>query len=82
MPFYYIEYGIAQLGALAMWRQYRQNPAQALKNYKAALSLGYTATLTNLYQAAGIRFGFSSDYIQELGQFVEGALTEIETAAH
>ncbi|RZL16987.1 MAG: M3 family oligoendopeptidase, partial [Pedobacter sp.] len=44
VPFYYIEYGIAQLGAIAMWRQYMENKEQALDNYMAALSLGYTKT--------------------------------------
>ncbi|RYE20220.1 MAG: M3 family oligoendopeptidase, partial [Sphingobacteriales bacterium] len=49
VPFYYIEYGIAQLGAIAMWRQYRNDKEQALENYKKALSLGYTKTLKELY---------------------------------
>ena len=70
VPFYYIEYGIAQLGALAMWRQYRQNKEQALDNYMAALSLGYTKTLKELYATAGIRFDLSPDYVKELADFV------------
>lgn len=74
MPFYYIEYGIAQLGAIAIWRQYRQNPQQALVNYKAALSLGYTATIGEIYEMAGIRFDFSQAYIKELASFVKAEL--------
>jgi len=74
VPFYYIEYGIAQLGAIAMWRQYRQNKEQALDNYMQALSLGYTKTLKELYATAGIKFDFSPAYIKELGSFVKDAL--------
>lgn len=77
VPFYYIEYGIAQLGAIAMWRQYRENKEQALDNYMKALSLGYTKTLKELYAAAGIRFDFSPFYIKELGDFVKDRLSEM-----
>ncbi|MEI8279333.1 MAG: M3 family oligoendopeptidase [Bacteroidota bacterium] len=74
VPFYYIEYGIAQLGAIAMWRQYKGNKEQALDNYMNALSLGYTRTLKELYATAGIQFGFSPAYVKELGQFAKEAL--------
>lgn len=77
VPFYYIEYGIAQLGAIAMWRQYRGNKEAALDNYTKALSLGYTKTLKELYDTAGIRFDFSPTYIKELGEFVRNALQEL-----
>ena len=77
VPFYYIEYGIAQLGAMAMWRQYRQQPGQALDNYMSALSLGYTKTLKELYATAGIQFNFSPAYIQELAGFVTPILGEM-----
>ncbi|QHS61479.1 M3 family oligoendopeptidase [Chitinophaga agri] len=71
VPFYYIEYGIAQLGAIAMWKQYKENKQQALDNYISALSLGSTRTLPELYKAAGIRFDFSPAYVQELAAFVQ-----------
>ncbi len=77
VPFYYIEYGIAQLGAIAMWRQYRANKTAALDNYMHALSLGYTKTLKGLYETAGIRFDFSPAYIAELGSFVQERLKEM-----
>ena len=77
VPFYYIEYGIAQLGALAMWRQYRGDREAALKNYQAALALGYTKGLKDLYSTAGIRFDFSPDYVAEIGGFVEERLAEV-----
>lgn len=70
VPFYYIEYGMAQLGAIAIWRNYRRNPENALDAYKKALSLGYTKSLPELYQTAGIRFDFSENYISELMEFV------------
>lgn len=77
VPFYYVEYGIAQLGAIAMWRQYRGNKEQALENYKKALSLGYTKTLKELYATAGIKFDFSPAYVAELGNFVKERLHEM-----
>ncbi len=76
VPFYYIEYGIAQLGAMAMWRQYRLNKVQALANYMKALGLGYTKTLKELYSAAGIKFDFSPGYIKELADYLTPVLTE------
>jgi oligoendopeptidase F len=76
VPFYYIEYGIAQLGALAMWRQYRLSKEQALSNYMKALSLGYTKTLKELYTTAGIKFDFSPDYLKELVDFITPVLAE------
>lgn len=74
VPFYYIEYGIAQLGAVAMWRQFKNNEALALENYKKALSCGYTKTLPDLYQTAGIKFDFSPGYVSELKVFLEKEL--------
>ena len=70
VPFYYIEYGMAQLGAVAMWRNYKKNPKKTIKQYKNALSLGYTRSIGEIYQAAGIKFDFSNDYVQELSQFI------------
>ncbi|MBS1661389.1 MAG: M3 family oligoendopeptidase, partial [Bacteroidetes bacterium] len=54
VPFYYIEYGIAQLGAIGLWMQYKKNKEKALSNYVNALSLGGTRTLPELYDAAGL----------------------------
>jgi oligoendopeptidase F len=74
VPFYYIEYGMAQLGAIAVWRNYRQNPAKALQQYQDALALGNTRSIPEVYEAAGIRFDFSAAYIQELADFVKGEM--------
>ncbi len=70
VPFYYIEYGIAQLGAIGLWMQYKKNPEKALDNYMNALSLGGTKTLPELYKAAGLKFDFSSENIKALMEFV------------
>lgn len=78
VPFYYIEYGIAQLGAIAMWRQYKHNKEQALDNYMASLSAGYTKTLKDLYAIAGIRFDFSPAYIKELSEFVHNEMQQLK----
>ncbi|HYF32475.1 MAG TPA: M3 family oligoendopeptidase [Chitinophagaceae bacterium] len=72
VPFYYIEYGIAQLGAIGLWRQSRQDKERALDNYIRALSLGGTRTLPELYKVAGIEFNFSGEYIRDLMYFVHG----------
>ncbi|MFM2326998.1 MAG: hypothetical protein RIR31_1200 [Bacteroidota bacterium] len=77
VPFYYIEYGIAQLGAIGMWMQYKQNPQQALDNYCSALSLGGTKTLPQLFETAGLKFDFSPDKIKVLMEFVKGEMDKI-----
>lgn len=71
VPFYYIEYGIAQLGAIGLWMQYKQGREQALDNYCKALSLGGTKTLPELFEAAGLKFDFSPATIKVLMEFVE-----------
>jgi len=70
VPFYYIEYAISQLGAIAVWRNYRENPEKALDQYEAALKLGYTKPISEIYEAAGIEFNFTQEYVRELMQFV------------
>ena len=77
VPFYYIEYGIAQLGAIGMWMQYQKNPTQALENYMNALSLGGTKTLPELYTTAGLSFNFSPDYVKTLMDFTNEELEKL-----
>ncbi|MCZ2223483.1 MAG: M3 family oligoendopeptidase [Chitinophagales bacterium] len=77
VPFYYIEYGIAQLGAIGLWMQHKQNPQQALSNYINALSLGGTKTLPELYKAAGLQFNFSPEYIKTLSTFVSNEMEKL-----
>lgn len=71
VPFYYIEYGIAQLGALQVWRNYKQDKKQALAQYKNALALGYTKSIPEIYETAGIKFDFSAGMLKELMAFVQ-----------
>jgi oligoendopeptidase F len=74
VPFYYIEYGIAQLGAIAVWRNYKQNKHKAVEDYKNALKLGYTKSIPEMYKTAGIEFNFSASYVKELTDFLNGEL--------
>ena len=71
VPFYYIEYGMAQLGAVAMWREYRKNPEQAIANYERALKLGYSKPIGEIFEAAGVRFDFSGSYVKDLMDFLK-----------
>ena len=75
VPFYYIEYGMAQLGAIAMWRSYKQLGEEALSNYDEALKLGYTKSIGEIYQTAGIEFNFSQAYVNELADFIKAQLS-------
>ena len=77
VPFYYIEYGMAQLGAIAMWRSYKQLGEQGLDNYMSALKLGYTKTIGEIYETAGIKFDFSANYVKELADFIKDELEKL-----
>ncbi|MCU0434071.1 MAG: M3 family oligoendopeptidase [Bacteroidia bacterium] len=78
IPFYYIEYGMAQLGAIAVWRNYRMDAEKGINGYEKALSLGYTKTIGEIYSAANVRFDFSRKYVRELAQFVAGEIERLE----
>jgi oligoendopeptidase F len=77
VPFYYIEYGMAQLGAIAVWRNFRNDPAKGLEGYQNALKLGYVKSIPEIYKAANIEFNFSQAYIKELMEFVRSELSKI-----
>jgi oligoendopeptidase F len=77
VPFYYIEYGMAQLGALAVWRNFLSDKPKAIQQYKEALSLGYTKSIGDIYKAAGIEFNFGSGYIKSLIDFVKNELSKL-----
>jgi len=74
VPFYYIEYGIAQLGAIGLWKQFKVNKEQALNNYIAALAQGGTKTLPDLFRTADLRFDFSPSVVGDLMSFVQGEM--------
>jgi oligoendopeptidase F len=66
VPFYYIEYGIAQIGALQLWQNARKDKKQALRQYREALSLGGSRPLPELWAAAGLKFDFSEATLRPL----------------
>ncbi len=77
VPFYYIEYGMAQLGAIAVWKNYKENPEKGLQQYIDALKLGYTKTIKQIYETAGIKFDFSAGYVKELAEFVKNEIEKL-----
>lgn len=78
VPFYYIEYGMAQLGAISVWRNYKQDAQKGLEGYLNALKLGYTTTIGKIYEAANVKFDFSKEYISELMDFVKAELEDLK----
>jgi oligoendopeptidase F len=78
LPFYYIEYGFAQLGAISIWKRYTENPQQAIADFKKALSLGYSHSIPEIYEAAGIKFCFTPDYIAGLMDFVKAEMKKLQ----
>ena len=78
VPFYYIEYGIAQLGAIGLWKQFKQNKELAINNYIKALRPGGTRTLPELFSLAGLSFDFSLKAISELMSFVKKEMDNLK----
>ncbi|HEV1998742.1 MAG TPA: M3 family metallopeptidase, partial [Candidatus Dormibacteraeota bacterium] len=77
VPFYYIEYGIAQLGALQVWRNARADQPGAVAAYRRALALGSSKPLDELYAAAGIKLAFDAGTMRELSEMVEEELDRL-----
>ncbi len=77
VPFYYIEYGMAQLGAVAVWRNFKLDQKNGLEGYMNALKLGNLSTIPEIYKAAGIKFDFSKPYIRELMKFVREEMEKV-----
>ncbi|MEE8431749.1 MAG: M3 family metallopeptidase, partial [Candidatus Desulfatibia sp.] len=78
VPFYYIEYAIAQLGALQFYKMYKGDPAKAVGNYLNALTLGGSRAPQELFEAAGIKMDFSFDMLSSLMEMVEEEINELE----
>lgn len=78
VPFYYIEYGIAQLGAIGVWRNYRRDAQAGLSGYKNALKLGYQAPIQAIYAAANVPFDFSKEHIGELMAFLQHEINHLK----
>ena len=77
IPFYYIEYGIAQLGALQVWANSKRDKAKALADYKKSLALGGSQPLPELFQVAGCQFEFSERTIQPLAKMLREELGKL-----
>ncbi|ADR21583.1 oligoendopeptidase F [Marivirga tractuosa] len=77
VPFYYIEYGMAQLGAVAVWKNYKTDPKKGLESYMKALKMGYTKSIPEVYEAADIKFDFSKKNISELMSFVKEEMEKL-----
>lgn len=75
---FYIEYGLAQIGALQLWRNARSNKDETVKKYIHALSMGGTLELRDLYLAAGLEFRFDSGLLTELVSLLETTILELE----
>ena len=76
-PFYYVEYGIAQLGALQVWANSKANKAKALKDYKKSLALGGSRPLPELFAAAGCKLQFDTKTIKPLIQLASTELKKL-----
>ena len=77
VPFYFIEYAMAQLGAVAVWMNFQQDRSKAIQQYKDALKLGYTSTIPEIYNTAGIKFDFSKEYVRHLAEFVHDEIKRL-----
>ncbi|MFN7137984.1 MAG: M3 family oligoendopeptidase [Limisphaerales bacterium] len=77
-PFYYVEYGIAQLGALQIWANSKKDKQKALQSYKDALALGGARPLPELFQAAGCPFDFSQKTVQPLVRLIQSELASLK----
>lgn len=78
VPFYYIEYAIAQLAAIAIYKNFKGNPQKAIQQYMDALKLGYTKSIPEIYATAGIKFDFSVEYIRELVAFMKEEIANLK----
>ena len=80
LPFYYVEYGLAQLGAVQLWRNARRDQAGAVAAYRRALALGGTVPLPQLYAAAGVRFAFDAETLGEAVALMESTINALDPA--
>ncbi|MBE2268828.1 MAG: M3 family oligoendopeptidase [Anaerolinea sp.] len=78
IPFYYVEYGLAQLGAVQVWRNSLKNQSQAIADYLAALALGGTQPLPKLFERAGAKFAFDAGTMRECVDLCERTINELE----
>ena len=77
VPFYYVEYGMAQLGAIQIWGNSLDNEKKAINDYKSALRLGGNATLPELFEAAGAKFSFDDETLEHAASLIEKQIKEL-----
>ncbi|HUV16349.1 MAG TPA: M3 family oligoendopeptidase [Pelolinea sp.] len=77
-PFYYIEYGLALLGAAQIWANAIQNQSRAVEQYRQVLALGGTATLPQLFQAAGAKLAFDAQTLKKAANLMKSTIAELE----
>lgn len=80
IPFYYVEYGLAQLGAVQVWRNSLSDQAKAIAEYRKALALGGTVSLPSLFSAAGANFAMNSATLHDAVELVERTLEQLDPA--
>ncbi len=78
IPFYYVDYGLAQVGALQVWRNSLHDQAKAVRDYRSALAMGDTKPLPQLFAAAGADFAFDAGILGELVALVESTIHDLE----
>lgn len=81
LPFYYIEYGLAQLGAVQIWANSLEDHAAALAQYRQALTLGATVSLPEIYAVAGAKFAFDADTLRGAVDLIEQTIAQLEGIA-
>ena len=77
-PFYYVEYGLAQLGAIQIWKNAQVDQTKAVQSYRNALALGNTATLPDLFKTAGAKFTFDSGTLRRAVDLIEKTIFRLE----
>lgn len=80
IPFYYVEYGLAQLGAVQVWRNSLSDQPKAVADYRKALALGGTRTLPELFSAAGAKFAMDSDVLHDAVDLIERTTAQLDPA--
>ncbi len=80
VPFYYIEYAIAQLAAISIWKNFNEDPKEGIKKYIEALKLGSMKSIPETYKTAGIKFSFDQEYIKDLMHFIKDKIAEVNNS--
>ena len=79
VPFYYVEYGLAQLGAVQVWRNALRDQAGAVADYRRSLALGGSVPLPQLYETAGAKFAFDADTLRDAVELVEDTIVTLDS---